>query len=62
MGTKRNILIIVQNLPVPFDRRVWQEATSLRGMASAWPWSARRKGNALRAMSGLKRSISIAIR
>ena len=28
--TKRNILIIVQNLPVPFDRRVWQEATSLR--------------------------------
>jgi glycosyltransferase involved in cell wall biosynthesis len=30
MNTKRNILIIVQNLPVPFDRRVWQEATSLR--------------------------------
>jgi len=30
MGTKRNVLIIVQNLPVPFDRRVWQEATSLR--------------------------------
>ena len=30
MGTKRNILIIVQNLPVPFDRRVWMEATSLR--------------------------------
>jgi glycosyltransferase involved in cell wall biosynthesis len=28
--TQRNILIIVQNLPVPFDRRVWQEATSLR--------------------------------
>jgi glycosyltransferase involved in cell wall biosynthesis len=27
---QRNILIIVQNLPVPFDRRVWQEATSLR--------------------------------
>ncbi len=26
----KNILIIVQNLPVPFDRRVWQEATSLR--------------------------------
>ena len=25
-----NILIIVQNLPVPFDRRVWQESTSLR--------------------------------
>ena len=28
---ERNILIIVQNLSVPFDRRVWQEATSLRG-------------------------------
>lgn len=27
---QRNILIVVQNLPVPFDRRVWQEATSLR--------------------------------
>jgi glycosyltransferase involved in cell wall biosynthesis len=24
------ILIVVQNLPVPFDRRVWMEATSLR--------------------------------
>jgi len=30
LESKRNILIIVQNLPVPFDRRVWQEATSLR--------------------------------
>jgi len=27
---QRNVLIIVQNLPVPFDRRVWQEATSLQ--------------------------------
>ncbi|HVS78165.1 MAG TPA: glycosyltransferase family 4 protein [Steroidobacteraceae bacterium] len=26
----RRILIIVQNLPVPFDRRVWQEATALK--------------------------------
>jgi glycosyltransferase involved in cell wall biosynthesis len=26
----RRILIIVENLPVPFDRRVWQEARSLR--------------------------------
>ena len=25
----RRVLIIVQNLPVPFDRRVWQEATAL---------------------------------
>lgn len=30
MKPQRNILIIVQNLPVPFDRRVWLEATSLR--------------------------------
>ena len=27
---KKKILIIVQNLPVPFDRRVWMEATSLQ--------------------------------
>ena len=26
----RRVLIIVQNLPVPFDRRVWLEATSLQ--------------------------------
>ena len=26
----RRILIIVENLPVPFDRRVWQEACTLR--------------------------------
>lgn len=30
MEPERNILIIVQNLPVPFDRRVWQEAVTLR--------------------------------
>jgi glycosyltransferase involved in cell wall biosynthesis len=27
---KKHILIIVENLPVPFDRRVWQEANSLK--------------------------------
>jgi glycosyltransferase involved in cell wall biosynthesis len=27
---KRKVLIIVENLPVPFDTRVWKEATSLR--------------------------------
>ncbi len=27
----RRLLIIVENLPVPFDRRVWLEATTLRG-------------------------------
>ena len=29
-GRGRRILIIVENLPVPFDRRVWQEATTLQ--------------------------------
>jgi glycosyltransferase involved in cell wall biosynthesis len=29
-GARARVLILVQNLPVPFDRRVWQEATSLR--------------------------------
>lgn len=28
-GAGRRVLIIVQNLPVPFDRRVWQEASEL---------------------------------
>jgi glycosyltransferase involved in cell wall biosynthesis len=30
-GTGRHVLILVQNLPVPFDRRVWQEALALTG-------------------------------
>ena len=29
-GRGRKVLIIVENLPSPFDRRVWQEATTLR--------------------------------
>lgn len=29
-GTSPGVLILVQNLPVPFDRRVWQEACALR--------------------------------
>lgn len=28
-GKPRRVLIIVENLPVPFDRRVWMEATTL---------------------------------
>jgi glycosyltransferase involved in cell wall biosynthesis len=28
-GSLRRVLIIVENLPVPFDRRVWQEAITL---------------------------------
>lgn len=28
-GKKRRVLIVVENLPVPFDRRVWQEARTL---------------------------------
>jgi glycosyltransferase involved in cell wall biosynthesis len=30
-GRVRRVLIIVENLPSPFDRRVWQEATTLHG-------------------------------
>ena len=30
-GKARRVLIIVENLPSPFDRRVWQEATTLQG-------------------------------
>jgi len=30
MSIRDSILIIVENLPVPFDRRVWQEACALR--------------------------------
>jgi hypothetical protein len=29
-GKGRRVLIIVENLPVPFDRRVWQESKTLR--------------------------------
>ena len=29
MNEQRKVLIIVENLPVPFDTRVWQEATTL---------------------------------
>ncbi|MGF1502937.1 MAG: glycosyltransferase family 4 protein [Paracoccaceae bacterium] len=29
-GKPRRVLIIVENLPVPFDRRVWSEATTLQ--------------------------------
>lgn len=29
-NSKKKILIIVENLPLPFDRRVWQEATTLK--------------------------------
>jgi glycosyltransferase involved in cell wall biosynthesis len=31
----RKVLIIVENLPVPFDRRVWQEARTLRDAGAA---------------------------
>jgi len=29
-GKSKKVLVIVENLPVPFDRRVWQEATTLK--------------------------------
>jgi glycosyltransferase involved in cell wall biosynthesis len=31
MASPGSVLIIVENLPVPFDRRVWMEATTLAG-------------------------------
>jgi len=30
MNSQRRVLMLVENLPSPFDRRVWQEATALR--------------------------------
>lgn len=33
-GPARSCVIVVENLPVPFDRRVWQEARALR--AAGW--------------------------
>src|SRR5580765_2348385 len=30
MAGKPSVLILVENLPVPLDRRVWQEACALR--------------------------------
>jgi glycosyltransferase involved in cell wall biosynthesis len=33
--THRAVLIIVENLPVPFDRRVWSQATALRAAGYA---------------------------
>jgi glycosyltransferase involved in cell wall biosynthesis len=35
MGRQLQVLIIVENLPVPFDRRVWSEATTLRDAGHA---------------------------
>ena len=35
MGRQLRVLIIVENLPVPFDRRVWSEATTLRDAGHA---------------------------
>ena len=31
MASPGSVLIVVQNLPVPFDRRVWLEAKTLQG-------------------------------
>lgn len=31
----RHVLIVVENLPVPFDRRVWQQALTLRAAGAA---------------------------
>ena len=29
-ATTRSVLLVVENLPVPYDRRVWQEALALK--------------------------------
>src|SRR5450755_4489599 len=34
-AARRSVLIIVENLPVPFDRRVWKEARTLSGAGYA---------------------------
>jgi len=34
-GKLRRVLIVVENLPVPFDRRVWHEATTLKSAGYA---------------------------
>lgn len=31
----KRVLIVVENLPLPFDRRVWQEARTLRNAGAA---------------------------
>nr|WP_240530299.1 glycosyltransferase [Novosphingobium sp. PC22D] len=31
----KNVLIVVENLPLPFDRRVWQEARTLKAAGAA---------------------------
>lgn len=35
MGAPDRVLFIVENLPLPFDRRVWREATALRDAGSS---------------------------
>ncbi len=35
MASPGSVLIVVENLPVPFDRRVWMEATALAGAGYA---------------------------
>ena len=41
MNTTPRVLVIVQNLPVPFDRRVWLECRTLRDagydVTVVWP-------------------------
>ena len=59
----RRVLIIVENLPVPFDRRVWQEATALqRQWLSGRGRSARRHADTRRATNASTASTSTGIR
>ena len=49
---KKKILIIVENLPVPFDSRVWKEAVSLRKagyeVTVFWPRSKKYRRNSMK--------------
>jgi hypothetical protein len=33
----RHVLIVVENLPLPFDRRVWQESRTLKAAGAVVP-------------------------
>ena len=36
---KGHIVILVENLPVPFDRRVWMESTALTQAGYRYAWN-----------------------
>ena len=60
--TGKKILIIVENLPVPFDRRVWQEALALSAPAPRSWSSVRRTRDTRPTMRSSRASTSTAMR